>query len=673
MAILQMRRISICAWKSNRKAILERLQQLGVVEINITLEDDSSYEHMDTAAARAAFEKRAAQAEAALEVLDRYQPENKSFLASLEGKKNQTVSRIREIEAARTQKIETIRKILDLDRKIAEHKSEILRIQTQAEGLTPWLSLQVPLTFPGTQKTAFMVGMMPVGSTRESIMEELAQKAPELEAYELEIISTDKDYVYLTAVCMKSQQTELEENLRMMGFVRPTVSSREIPAKLQEQYRQQITGHQEEIVILEELIGEYGNQREEIRLVADYYRARAEKYRVLAKLPQTQYTFGVSGYVPAGKADAVAKEMEQKFDALVEVSEIPEEEEAPILLKNNGFSDSVESVVESFGLPGKGEFDPTFVTSIFYVFLFGMMLSDAAYGLIMIIGCGIVLKKFPNMAESTRKFLKLFFYCGFSTFFWGVMFGGFFGDAVDVISETFFHHKVSLPAVWFAPLNDPMRLLLFSLAVGLFHMLVGLGLKGYMLCRDGKIWDFVCDIIFWFCLLIGLVLMLVPSDIFAGIAGSKIVLPASVVLLSKILAGGGALGILLTAGRDKKNPGLRLALGAYGLYGITSWLSDALSYSRLLALGLATGVMASVFNQMGAMLGDSIPGVILFILVFIVGHTFNMAINLLGAYVHTSRLQYVEFYGKFYEGGGRAFTPFKQNTKYFDFKEEVKS
>ena len=409
MAILQMRRISICAWKSNRKAILERLQQLGVVEINITLEDDSSYEHMDTAAARAAFEKRAAQAEAALEVLDRYQPENKSFLASLEGKKNQTVSRIREIEAARTQKIETIRKILDLDRKIAEHKAEILRIQTQAEGLTPWLSLQVPLTFPGTQKTAFMVGMMPVGSTRESIMEEMAQKAPELEAYELEIISTDKDYVYLTAVCMKSQQTELEENLRMMGFVRPTVSSREIPAKLQEQYRQQITGHQEEIVILEELIGEYGNQREEIRLVADYYRARAEKYRVLAKLPQTQYTFGVSGYVPAGKADAVAKEMEQKFDALVEVSEIPEEEEAPILLKNNGFSDSVESVVESFGLPGKGEFDPTFVTSIFYVFLFGMMLSDAAYGLIMIIGCGIVLKKFPNMAESTRKFLKLFF------------------------------------------------------------------------------------------------------------------------------------------------------------------------------------------------------------------------------------------------------------------------
>lgn len=673
MAVLQMRRISICAWKSNRKAILERLQQLGVVEIDIALEDDSGYEHMDTAAARAAFEKRAGQAEAALDVLEHYLPESKSLFASLEGKRNQSVSRMREIEKTKTQKIEAIHKILELDKKIAEHKAEILRIQTQLEGLTPWLSLQVPLTFKGTQKTSFMAGMMPAGATRESIMEELACKAPQLDAYELEIVSTDKDYVYLTVICLKNQQAEMEEVLRSMGFARPSAVSGQIPAKLQEEYEQQITGHQEEIVILEELIRGYADQREEIRLVSDYYHTRAEKYRVLAKLPQTKYTFGVSGYVPRDQADAVAQEIEQKFDALVELSDIPEEEEAPILLKNNGFSDSVESVVESFGLPGKGEFDPTFVTSLFYIFLFGMMLSDAAYGLIMIIGCGVVLKKFPNMAASTRKFIKLFFYCGFSTLFWGIMFGGFFGDAIDVISETFFHHKVSLPAVWFAPLNDPMRLLLFSLAVGMVHMLVGLGLKGYMYCRDGKIWDFICETIFWLCLLIGLVLLLVPSEIFAGIAGSKVVLPAPVVTLSKVLAGGGALGILLTAGRDKKNPGLRLALGAYGLYGITSWLSDALSYSRLLALGLATGVMASVFNQMGAMLGDSVVGVILFVIVFIVGHTFNMAINLLGAYVHTSRLQYVEFYGKFYEGGGRAFTPFKQNTKYFDFKEEVES
>ena len=131
------------------------------------------------------------------------------------------------------------------------------------------------------------------------------------------------------------------------------------------------------------------------------------------------------------------------------------------------------------------------------------------------------------------------------------------------------------------------------------------------------------------------------------------------------------MGIVLMSGRANKNPALRLALGAYDLYNVTGWLSDALSYSRLLALGLATGVIASVINQMGAMLPNNVIGVILFIVIFIVGHVLNLAINLLGAYVHTNRLQFVEFFGKFYEGGGKAFEPFKENTKYVDVKEET--
>jgi V/A-type H+-transporting ATPase subunit I len=206
---------------------------------------------------------------------------------------------------------------------------------------------------------------------------------------------------------------------------------------------------------------------------------------------------------------------------------------------------------------------------------------------------------------------------------------------------------------------------------GVIHLYVGLGLKGYMCIRDKRYTDFFCDVVLWYMLLTGLILMLLPTEMFASIAQMDIVFPPALSALAKWLSILGALGILLMSGRSSKNFGLRIALGAYDLYNISGWLSDVLSYSRLLALGLATGVIASVINQMGSMGGKSIFGVILFIVVFIFGHLFNLAINLLGAYVHTNRLQFVEFFGKFYEGGGRAFNPFKENTKYTEIKEET--
>ena len=327
--------------------------------------------------------------------------------------------------------------------------------------------------------------------------------------------------------------------------------------------------------------------------------------------------------------------------------------------------------MESYGLPHKGELDPTTIMSFFYIFFFGMMLSDAAYGAIVSIVCGILVWKFPRMSDSMKKSLKLFFYCGLSTLVWGILFGGYFGNIVDIVSEKFFGTAVTVPALWFIPLNDPMKLLVFSLLFGVIHLFVGLGIKGYLCLRDGKAMDFFCDVVLWFLLLVGLIFMLLPSDIFASIAQTNIVFPGWLNTAAKVLAVIGASGIVLMSGRENKNPALRIALGAYDLYNITGWLSDALSYSRLLALGLATGVIASVINQMGSMLPNNVVGVIFFIVIFIVGHALNLAINLLGAYVHTNRLQFVEFFGKFYEGGGRPFAPFKENTKYADVKEET--
>ncbi len=670
MAIVQMQRINICALKKNRKAILERLQELGAMEIDIQLEDDSLGEKQDVASSRALFERRAQTADQALAILNTYVPEKKGMLDSLAGKPLVEKELFEKAAENQDQYMATASRIVTLDKQIAESKAAVLKVQNQVEALAPWLSLTVPVSYTGTQKTAVLIGTMPNPQDQQSILNLLAGAVPDVEAVDVELISTDKDFTYLAVICMKQDAGKVEEVLRTGGFSKPSSPVQKIPEEYKKDLEAEIAKAQEQVKQLESELAECAVSRQDLELISDYYRTRAEKYRILGEIPQTASTFAISGYVPAAKADAIVKELSEHYGAAAETEGIKEEEEPPVLLHNNRFSESVEGVLASFGLPAKGEIDPTFFTSIFYVFLFGLMLSDAAYGLIVSLACGIVLLKFPRMETNLRKSVQLFFWCGLSTLFWGVLFGGYFGDALDVISETFFGHKISIPALWFVPLNEPMRMLLYSMLFGVIHLFTGLALKGYMYIRDHKYMDFVCDVIFWYMLLLGLIGLLIPSSMFAGIAGKQIVFPAALNAAAKWSAILGAVGIVLFSGRSSKNPALRIALGAYDLYNITGWLSDVLSYSRLLALGLATGVIASVVNQMGSMGGKSIGGVILFIIVFVIGHVFNMAINLLGAYVHTCRLQYVEFFGKFYEGGGKPFEPFKLKTKYVDLKEE---
>ena len=670
MAVLQMQRISICALKRDRKAILEQLQSMGVMEMHQVAQDETGFEKMDTQSAKVSFEKRVQLTENALDVLNQYAPEKKSMFASLEG--NELIDKADWDEVAVKQ--EAVMDVADLliadHKKIAEAQAEIVKLQTQIESLAPWMSLEVPMNYPGTKKTAMFLGTIAADMTLEMVYEKIAEDNPDLEAFDISVISQDRDAVYLSVFCLKEQAAEVENALRTCGFSRPAMVSEEIPAERKQKLEAQIEQIQAEIAGIKDDINAHAKDREELKIIGDYYRMRAEKYEVLGTLPQSKRTFIISGYAAKEVIPAVEKAIGETYDCVIDVEELKEDEEPPVILKNNGFSESVEGVLESYGLPHKGEIDPTTIMSFFYVFFFGMMLSDAAYGAIIAIVCLVVLKKFPRMSAGMRKSMKMFMYCGLSTLVWGVLFGGYFGDVVDVVSSTFFGKEMTIKPLWFAPLNDPMKLLIYSMAFGLVHLFVGLGIKGYMLLKDGKVLDFFCDIVLWYIFLIGLIMMLLPSDIFASIAQTKIVFPAALVTLSKALAIIGAVGLLLMSGRSSKNPALRLALGAYDIYNITGWLSDVLSYSRLLALGLATGVIASVVNQMGSMLGKSVFGVILFIVVFIVGHTMNLAINLLGAYVHTNRLQFVEFFGKFYEGGGKPFEPFRADTKYVDIKEE---
>lgn len=671
MSVLKTQRISICALKKDRKAILEKLQSMGIMEMNQVAVSDDDFRKMDTLNARQNFERHSQIIEQALEVLDLYAPEKHSMFASLEGKELIDKEHFNKAIDEKKAVADIAGRIVSLNKEIAEDKAGILKIENQIESLTPWLALDVPMKCEGTEETALLLGTMSGETTDEMIYLKIAEGAPEVDAVDVNIINREKDAVYLAVICMKADVRSVENALRAEGFVRPMYMTGKVPVVKKQALEKEIEALQSSITKIEEEIRSYSDKRKELKLVSDYFRMRAKKYEILGTIPQSERTFIISGYVPVRVIPAVQKAIGEKYECIIDTEDPKEDEEPPVILDNNAFSESVEGIVASYGLPKKGEIDPTTIMSFFYVFFFGMMLSDAAYGAIIAIACFVALKKFPRMGAGMRKSLKMFMFCGISTSVWGVLFGGYFGDVIDIVSQNFFGKTVSIEPLWFAPLDDPIKLLLYSLAFGIIHLFIGLGLKGYMLIRDGKFTECLCDVVLWFLLLIGLILMFIPSSIFSSISGAEVIFPEAVNILAKVMAVFGALGILLMAGRRKKNPFLRLALGAYELYNITSWLSDVLSYSRLLALGLATGVIASVVNQMGSMFGKGVIGIIGFIIVFIVGHILNLAINMLGAYVHTNRLQYVEFFGKFYEGGGRPFEPFETNTKYVDIKEET--
>jgi len=671
MAVLPMQRMELCALKTDRKKILEMLQRRGVVEVNDGSQADDVFRKKDTAPAQVVLKKGVAVSQEALEILNRYAPESKSLFATLEGRTITTVENYDSFAEQRESVLQLAYHLGALAGEVEESRSEIPKLTIQMEALAPWESFELPLDFSGTKKTAAFIGILPPGTTQE-ILEEQLRSAGE-DAVSAEVVSSSPEETYVMILCMRTAAHAVEEQLRELGYAKPSVIPSLPPAEQLRELQKNIEKLTQKAQRAQDEIKSHSDARETLKFMLDYYTMRLEKYEVISHLIESRKTFLLTGYIPIRDTAALEEELSQKFPIAVKFEMPGEDEDVPVLLSNNGFSAPVESVVESYSLPGKGEVDPTAVMSIFYYVLFGMMLSDAAYGALLAGICGFCILRFKNMEKGMLNTLKMFFFCGLSTVFWGVLFGSYFGDVVDVVSKTFFGTHLTIPPVWFAPLSQPMRMLMFCFVIGLVHLFTGLGMNLYQLARAKKYKDVLYDVIFWYILLISLIVLLMGQQIFANISGFSIALPATVSSAVSLIAIAAAIGIILTGGRESKNWFKRILKGLYGLYNITGYLSDVLSYSRLLALGLATSVIATVINQMGSMVGNSVMGVVAFIVIFLLGHTMNIGINMLGAYVHTNRLQYVEFFGKFYTGGGQKFRPFAVNTKYFKFREDHKN
>lgn len=679
MAVSPMLRANIYGLKKDRKKILEALQRRGAVDVRAVTDDNEKISRPDTSQAVREFLKAVQLFNQALSVIEDVNPENKSIFESLKGKRELSLENYYTFVNETDSISREAKRTLTLSKRLAEANAESTGLLLKLKSLEPWKKLDVPLNFKGTQKTFLLIGVYAEKKTLTEILEmyeaELIKqgkdKANDRLWIDAELVSADENQTCCVIFCERNSLSTAEKILRETGFAKPPVSTSRKPSEEICETEERLEEIEREKERIKNELKALAGMRSAFKFMIDYYSMRAEKYEVLGKIGQTKNVFFLTGYLPKERAGDIEAEITRKYSAAVEFEVPTEDENVPVLLKNNSFAAPCEGVLETFSMPSRGELDPTFVMSLFYYLLFGLMLSDLGYGIIMIAGCGFALMKFRNMDTGLKKTLKMFLYCGISTAFWGAMFGGFFGDAVAVISGTYFGKEISFKPLWFEPISDPMKMLAFSFAIGIVHLFTGLFMKLVTCIKNKQYKAALYDVVFWYMLVGGGIAYLLSAEMFVSMLGLSFKLSPSAAKLSVVTAACGAIGILLTGGRSSRNPVKRLLKGAYELYNVTGYLSDILSYSRLLALGLATGVISQVFNKMGSMLGSGVIGFILFMAVFIIGHTLNIGINLLGAYVHTNRLQFVEFFGKFYEGGGEKYSPFSANTKYFKIREDV--
>ncbi len=578
-------------------------------------------------------------------ILSPYDTRPKGLKAMKEGLDTLTLSELEE-KAQSVDYRADFERLSALSRKNEDLESRIHALEEKIRDRTPWEHLNVALDDLSSGDAVDMfLGAVPrklAGAMEEAIGE-----------FELSFIDRINEVGHTYYYLFGSHKTEREafrDTLRRYGFSEVSFPKGTTVPALQEESRAEIERLKAEADETLAQIAPMANNLPYYEAAYDFESNLQLKLDAARQFLRTEKVEWIRGYVPAEKEEAFRKILDETLpegyhlemeDATVEDPQVP------IALKNNKFVDSFASITSMYTLPTYGEIDPTPFFAPFYWVFFGMMAADIAYGAIVLVATLIVLKFF-KLQPSMRKFVRFFSYLSVSMIIWGFVYGSFFGDLVP------------LPAL-FDTQKDFIPMLVLSIAFGAVHLFFGLGLNGYMLLRQGDWQGAIFDVLFWYMAVIG-------ASVF-GI-GALMGLPPLVATISKWVMIAGMVGIVLTGGREAGSFGGKLAMGVYSLYNITGYVGDFVSYSRLMALGLAGGFIGLAVNLIVRMLaGAGIIGLVAGAVVFVVFHLFNVFLSMLSAYVHTSRLTYVEFFGKFYEGGGIPFRPFVKEPKYSQFPE----
>ena len=463
----------------------------------------------------------------------------------------------------------------------------------------------------------------------------------------------DREFQYVLVLCHRSAEEEAMGVLKTFGFTPASLRGWTGTARANtDAIDARLTALSTELEECKAAIGQEAGHREALRLTIDRLTQDVQREEVKSRLLSTGATLFLEGWVPADKLSKVEAVLAQHAVAWEATDPEPEEyPQVPIQLKNNILTKPLNMVTNMYVLPAYDGVDPNPLMAPFFIFFFGLMMADMAYGIMMVAGGLFMLKKMRPKG-TMADMAGLLVLCGISTFIMGALTGGFFGDFIPQIAKIINPNTTftSLPYL-FTPLTDTLAILVGSLALGLLQVITGMVISVVRKVQAGDWADALWDEVTWWVILAGIALAVLGIG---SVGGYPVVLIVGLVML---LYGGT---------RNAKGLGKISSLIGTVYNGATGFFSDILSYARLMALMLAGSVIAQVFNTLGSVTGN----VVGFVIISLIGNMLNFALNLLGCYVHDLRLQCLEFFGRFYKEGGKPFRPLLINTKYVDIKEE---
>ena len=650
MAIEKMKKLRLLAVRAQKKALLRKLQLLGCVELSEPelselspeLMQHLSKEGSDVTKCRSDY----AMIVQAVELLDRYAPVKSKLLSA----KPETEVKALLDDSTLLATLETARRIVTIDETVRRINAEGARLAGAVDALKPWLALDYPLDGQGTQRCAVTLGFTPASVSLVEIRQSLAEVTEEAE---LISVSDDSAQHYLALICFKEDLPAALDALRVHNFsIAAFGNSAGTAAESTEKLKAQLEELKKQKAELIDEISAMGEYRQELRLCADRMETKVAYAEAEGQLYGMESAVALQGWVLARKVPELEQTLE-KFDCAWELTDPEPEEypEVPVKLRNNKITNALNMVTNMYSLPSYDGVDPNPLMAPFFILFYGLMMADMGYGLIMILAAVVAMKKI-RPRKGALSFCQLLLYCGVSTFIMGILTGGFFGDALAQIGKI-----TGMPDGWgelwclFSPMTDVMTVLIGAMVLGLIHLNVGMVISVVEKVKKGDAAGAFWEEGSLWVILIGAVMTALKVGSIGGV-------PVVLVIGCVMLFYGGS--------RGAKGFGKLTSLFSTLYNTVTGWFGDILSYSRIMALMLAGSVIATVFNTIGGIANT----LWLFIPVFIIGHSLNFALNLLGCYVHDLRLQCLEYFGKFYKDGGRAFRPLEVSTKYYDIAEE---